>query len=301
VIPEGQVQPGKFHPLYNQPMFKHIAIAVHPYLPEAPAEARKIAEVFEAQGIRAETGMLYDANLLQGLARRQFDLWVSLGGDGTMLRSGQLCGPAGVPVLGINLGTLGFLLGIQRGQWQEKIPQLLAGDYWLEPRLMLRAAHWRQGALLGKWDVLNEAMVSRGDVVRPVRLKITVDGCLLATVVADGVIAATPTGSTAYALAAGGPILPPQLRNFLIVPVAPHLSFNRAVVLAENSMVSIQVETLHKASLSLDGQHTVPLHDGDRVEVTASEHTVHFVRLQEPDYFYRNLTSRMNTFMMSLE
>jgi NAD+ kinase len=211
-----------------------------------------------------------------------------------MLRCGQLCGPAGVPVLGINLGRLGFLMGVQRDEWPERLPRLFTGDYWLESRMMLEAVHRRDGKLLGSWNVLNEAIVSRGDVVRPVQLETSLDGSALTTYHADGLIAATPTGSTAYALAAGGPILPPQMRNFLIVPIAAHLSFSSAIVLAEGSVVTIRVRTLHKASLSLDGQSTFALEDMDEITIRASKHSVQFVRLQDQDYFYRNLTSKMN-------
>jgi NAD+ kinase len=120
-----------------------------------------------------------------------------------------------------------------------------------------------------------------------------VDGRYLTTYVADALIAATPTGSTAYALAVGGPILPPELRNILLVAVAPHLSIDRAIVLAEGSSVSIIVHTAHQAVLSVDGQTPVSLKDGDRVLARASDHTVQFIRFQDPGYFYRNLTPHM--------
>lgn len=275
-------------------MFDSIAIATHPFLPEAPEQARRIAAFLESRGATAVHRPLHDETLQADLAAGRFDLWIALGGDGTMLRCGQLCGPAGVPVLGINMGRLGFLMGVQLAEWPERLPRLFNQDYWLEPRMMLRASHRRRGADLGRWDVLNEAIVSRGDVVRPVQLETILDGSPLTTYHADGLIAATPTGSTAYALAAGGPILPPEMRNFLIVPIAPHLSFSSAIVLAEGSVVTIRVHTLHKASLSLDGQSTIPLKDLDEVTVQASPHTVQFVRLQDHDYFYDNLTSKMN-------
>jgi NAD+ kinase len=160
--------------------------------------------------------------------------------------------------------------------------------------MMLRAEHRREGEILGGWDVVNECVIGRGQVVRPVRLTAEIDGRYLTTYVADARIAATPTGSTAYALAAGGPILPPELRNILLVPVAPHLSVDRAIVLHEGSWVRVTVRTDHQATLSVDGQAPIPLQDRDQVEVRAGEHTVQFVRLQDPGYFYRNLTSRMN-------
>lgn len=275
-------------------MFKNVAIAAHPFLAEALTEAGRIAALLEGHRVHSVTGLLYDDDLLQGLADGAFDLWIALGGDGTMLRSGQLCGPAGVPVLGINMGRLGFLMGIQREEWPEKLPEMLAGSFWLEPRLMLEVEHRRAGRTLESWQVLNEAIVSRGEVVRPVQIETSLDGSFLTTYHADGLIAATPTGSTAYALAAGGPILPPRLRNFLIVPIAAHFSFSSAIVLAEDTTVSLCIRTLHKASLSLDGQWTVPLQNEDQVVVRTSRHTVQFVRMQEKDYFYRNLTSKMN-------
>ncbi len=160
--------------------------------------------------------------------------------------------------------------------------------------MMLCAEHLHAGVTQGKWEVLNEAVVGRGQFVRPVHLVTEVDGRVLTTYVADALIASTPTGSTAYALAAGGPILPPELRTILLVPVAPHLSIDRAIVLAEGSSVSITVHTDHAAVLCIDGQTPINLVDGDRVNVHASDHTVQFIRFQDPGYFYRNLTPHMN-------
>jgi NAD+ kinase len=131
-------------------------------------------------------------------------------------------------------------------------------------------------------------------MVRPVQLTAEIDNLFLTTYVADALIVSTPTGSTAYAFAAGGPILPPELRNILIVPVAPHLSVDRGIVLHEGSQVWITVRTDHDASISIDGQDPVQIRDKDRVHIRASEHVVTFMRVQDPDYFYRNLTSRMN-------
>jgi NAD+ kinase len=211
-----------------------------------------------------------------------------------MLRAGHLCGPSGVPILGINLGHFGFLMEIRKAQWQEALLKLLDGDYWLENRMMLLAELWRDGEKFGSWDVVNEVVVGRGKIVRPVHLDTSVDGRFLTTYVADGLIASTPTGSTAYALAVGGPILPPELRNILLVPVAPHLSIDRAIVLAEGSAVSITVHTTHQAVLSVDGQPPIDLEEGDCVEARAGEHSVRLVRFQDPGYFYRNLTPHMS-------
>ncbi len=274
--------------------FEHIAVGAHPKMPKAIQEAEKIAAFLHGEGLQATHGPMNAPALVEGVCKGTFDLWIALGGDGTMLRSGHLCAPHGLPIVGINMGNIGFLTSITQEQWPKSLPQLLKGEYWLEPRMMLHAEHFRGTQCLGKWDVLNEVMVGRGYTMRPVKLITCVDGNHLTNYVADGLIVSTPTGSTAYALAAGGPILPPDLRNILLVPVAAHLSFDRPIVLAEGSSVTVVVHTDHTAALSLDGQPSVDLLDGDRIEVRASEHTVHFVRLQDMGYFYRNLTSRMN-------
>ena len=270
-----------------------IAIVAHPQVPEASKEAVQICNFLNERGLQADHGLLYDEKLRRRVKSGEFDLVIALGGDGTMLRAGHLSGPLNIPILGINLGHFGFLMEVRQDQWQTFLPRVLDGDYWLERRMMLTAEQWRAGELLGTWEVLNEVVVSRGQIVRPVHLITYVDGRYLTTYVADALIASTATGSTAYALAAGGPILPPELRNILLVPVAPHLSIDRAIVLAEGSSVGITVQTDHQAVLSIDGQVPIGLADGDRVDTRASKHTVQFVRFQDPGYFYRNLTPHM--------
>lgn len=271
---------------------RRIAIAAHPRMPEAITAAGLMAEYLNARACRALAGTIDDARLQQRVQEGEFDLLIAVGGDGTVLRAGHLCAPAGVPVLGVNMGRLGFL--IQVGQdWPHCFDLLLAGQTWMEERMMLRAAHVRAEMVQGVWHALNEVVVCRGAAVRPVRLAASVDGHFLAAYVADGLIASTPTGSTAYALAAGGPILPPELRNILLVPIAPHLSVDRAVVLSQGTTVSITVHS-GEAVMSVDGQAPVPLTAGDRVDVQASEYVTRLVRFGDPSYFYRNLTAHMN-------
>ncbi len=274
--------------------FHRVLALSHPQLPVSGEEAQRIAAVLQSSGIEAQAGRLYDTELRRQVKEGKIDLVIALGGDGTMLRAGHLCAPYNVPILGINLGKFGFLTEYRMDAWPELLPRLLAGDYWIEKRMMLRAEQWRGDERLGTWDVLNEIVVSRGHIVRPVHLEASVDGRFLSTYVADGLIASTATGSTAYALAAGGPILPPELRNILLVAVAPHLSIDRAIVLSEGSTVSITVQTDHQAVVSPDGQVPIGLADGDRVDAFASEHHVRFVRFQDPGYFYRNLTPHMS-------
>ena len=221
------------------------------------------------------------------------DLAIVVGGDGTMLNAARELVEHDVPIVGVNLGRLGFLIQVQQNEWREMFKRLFNGDAWMENRMMLRVEHVRAGEILGSWQALNEAVVARGQYLRPVKLAASADGHLLTTYIADGLIAATATGSTAYALAAGGPILPPELRNILIVPIAPHLSVDRAVVLAEGSSISIDVKS-ENAVLSVDGAFPTGLAEDDRVDVRAAEYTAHFVRFGDAGYFYRNLTAHMN-------
>ncbi|MCS7061618.1 MAG: NAD(+)/NADH kinase, partial [Anaerolineae bacterium] len=182
--------------------------------------------------------------------------------------------------------------------WREALRRIVRGEYWVEARMMLTArvernSQARPSSSPPPCDALNDIVISRGTLARMVRIRTHVDGGLLTTYACDGLIAATPTGSTAYALAAGGPILPPQLRNIVLVPIAPHLSLDRAVVLSQGSVVEMVVRTDHQAILTADGQTEVVLNDGDAVIVRAGEHLARFARVQPPTYFYRTLMARL--------
>ena len=272
---------------------KRPVIAAYPRMPGTFTEAEEMCNYLKEKGIEATFGSLYDENLRKRVRRGEFDLLIMAGGDGSVLRAGNLCAPSKVPILGVNLGKLGFLIQVEKEEWREYFDKLLNGEAWIENRMMLHAEHIRSGEVLGSWEALNEVVVGRGQNLRPIRLSALVDGRHLTSYVADGLIAATATGSTAYALAAGGPILPPELRNILLVPIAPHLSVDRAVVLAEGSTVSMQING-ENAVLSIDGQASIVLLEDDHVEVRAAEVTAQFVRFGDPGYFYRNLTAHMN-------
>jgi NAD+ kinase len=272
---------------------QHPVVTAYHKMPAAFAEGEAIAAYLSEKGLEAPYGSLYDEGLRKRIKNNEFDLLIAVGGDGTMLRAGHLCAPSGVPILGINLGRFGFLIQVQQNEWRNMLERLFKGEAWIENRMMLRVEHLRAGEVIGSWHALNEAVVGRGQYLRPVKLAANADGHLLTTYIADGLIAATATGSTAYALAAGGPILPPELRNILIVPIAPHLSVDRAVVLAEGSSIRIDVRS-ENAVLSVDGAIPTGLAEDDRVEVRAAEYTARFVRFGDAGYFYRNLTAHMN-------
>jgi NAD+ kinase len=272
---------------------KRPVVAAYPKMPGTFVEAEAMCNYLKEKGVEAAHGSLYDETLRKRVRRGEFDLLIMAGGDGSVLRAGNLCAPSKVPILGVNLGRIGFLIQVEREEWREYFDKLLNGEAWIENRMMLHAEHIRSGEVLGSWDALNEVVVGRGHNLRPIRLSASVDGQHLTSYVADGLIASTATGSTAYALAAGGPILPPELRNILLVPIAPHLSVDRAVVLAEGSMVSMEING-ENAVLSVDGQASIVLSEDDHVDIRAAEVTAQFVRFGEPGYFYRNLTAHMN-------
>lgn len=272
---------------------KRPVIAAYPKMPQAFMEAETMSAYLKEKGIEAPFGSLYDEDLRKRVRRGEFDLLIMAGGDGSVLRAGNLCASSNVPILGVNLGRIGFLIQVEKHEWRMYFEKLLNGEAWIEYRMMLHAEHFRAGEMVGNWDALNEVVVGRGQTLRPVRLSAEVDSRHLTSYVADGLIASTATGSTAYALAAGGPILPPELRNILLVPIAPHLSVDRAVVLAEGSTVSIRVKS-ENAVLSIDGQPSITLMEDDRITARAAEVTTQFVRFGDPGYFYRNITAHMN-------
>jgi NAD+ kinase len=276
------------------PIPKRIAITAHANLPGGIEKGEEIAKFLLERGVEEVAwGVLQNPALIQRIEASEFDLLVALGGDGTMLRAGSIAAPLGLPVLGINMGHFGFLAEIQQDEWGKLLPLLLEGRYRLEERMLLRAEHIRAGNALNSWIVVNEVVVCRGQFVRPIQIQAEVDGYILASYVADGLIASTPTGSTAYALAVGGPIMPPDLHNILIIPVAPHLSVDRGIILSSGTGVTMTVHTTHEAVMSVDGRAPVPMLDGDGVRVTTNASTLHFVRFQDPGYFYRNITVYM--------
>ncbi|MEI2690986.1 MAG: NAD(+)/NADH kinase [Anaerolineae bacterium] len=283
------------------PSIRCIGILHHPRKPESVALAGQMAELVQARGCAAWLDSAWDESGITGRLGEQpgLDLLITLGGDGTILRAARMAASHGIPILGVKMGRLGFLAEVEPDNWNEPLELVLAGQYWLERRLMLEVLLRRHGVAVDesgrelRFQALNEAVVSRGRLARIVRVSTWIDGDFLTTYTADGVIVATATGSTGYALAAGGPILPPELRNILVAPIAPHLSLDRALVLAEGAVVRLEMASDHQVILSVDGQFDVEVHDGDTVEVTACNTSANFVRVRRPAYFYRNLMQRL--------
>ncbi len=217
------------------------------------------------------------------------DLVIVIGGDGTLLRAGHLCAPLDVPLLGVQAGRLGFLTEMTNLNIDSSLSRLFSADYRLENRMMLQAEFLENGEMVRRWDVINEALVSRGRDARPIEVRVDLNEGYMMSYIADGLIVATATGSTAYALAAGGPILPPELRNMLVLPIAPHLSLDRAVVLAEGAVVNLRAISDFEVVLSIDGTTPLSINPENNVRITANKKSLRMVRFGEPNYFYRDL------------
>jgi NAD+ kinase len=263
--------------------------------PATAPVAERIAGYLESRGVDAWCcGQWDDPQITDQV--RDSDMVIAIGGDGSMLRASRVCARYGVPVLGVNMGHLGFLTEISEAEdWKQALDSVLRGDYWIEARMMIHAALLRAGLVLAEGDALNDVVISRQAATHMILLETYIDKDWATTYNADALIIATATGSTAYALACGGPILPPELRNILIVPVAPHLSMDRPIVLAEGATVEVVAAADNTAAivLSLDGVPAGQVQPGDTIRIQASDSVSRFVRLRERNYFYRSLLDRL--------
>ena len=212
--------------------------------------------------------------MLRGDLARQADLVVVLGGDGTLLAVARAIGTRDVPILGVNLGTLGFLAETAREGLLPALDRVLAGAFQIEERMRFDVAVIRDGEPLGSYLALNDAVLSNTALSRMVHLATTADGAEVTTYRADGLIVATPTGSTAYSLSAGGPLLHPTLEAILLTPISPHSLTQRPLVLPETCVVEVRVQDARggQVQLTVDGQVGRALEVGDCVRVSRSAH-----------------------------
>ncbi len=272
--------------------FKSVAVLYHPKIEVTQVVAQEVQGWLAAKGLSPWLAPTWDEEHVRAHLP-ETDLVIVLGGDGSTLRVARMSAGLNLPIIALNMGRLGFLAEMQPSTWRGCLGRVLAGDYWIEERMMLTAESWRGGESIGQHIALNDVVVSRGSLARMVRLRTEIDGDELTTYIADGLIVSTPTGSTAYALAVGGPILPPALHNILVIPIAPHMTLDRAIVLSEGCNIRIHISTDHQAILTVDGQFEFELKDGDHVDVRASEVISHFIRLGKQTYFYHTLLARL--------
>lgn len=274
-----------------------IGLIVHLGRDKAAAHARDLAEWLVAEGhtVRVPpddaevSGLEAHAVPADGYAAG-LDLVVTLGGDGSMLRAVELLGDTTVPILGVDHGQLGYLTEIEPGEAQDAVARALAGDCDIDERMLL-AVKIRAGGETQAHLALNEAVVERSAEVNTIRLAVEVDGEFFTTYAADGLIVATPTGSTAYAFSARGPIIDPTHAALLLTPVSPHMLFDRSLVLSPSKHLRMTVDGHRPATVSVDGRRVAVVGDGDTIECTAAAHSARLISFG-PRRFHRVLKAK---------
>ncbi len=214
------------------------------------------------------------------------DMVLVLGGDGTMLNAARLVSERAVPILGVNMGGLGFLTEVSLDQLYPALEKVLAHEFSLDERLMLQASIHRHGEDVARATVLNDVVVSKGTLARMIEIQITVDGQSVTSLRGDGVIVSTPTGSTAYSLSSGGPIMHPSVQGLILTPICPHTLTHRPLLIP--SYVSVEVSLTSRdegAMTTFDGQVVVSMTQGDTVTIRASDHRTQLIRFPDRTYY----------------
>jgi len=260
---------------------------------DAARETLSRAEAWCTQhGVEAWDAPADDADRIRA-ACPGTDLICILGGDGTFLRTARAIGDSEVPALGVNLGRVGFLAKVERVDLERTLDRVVAGEYSIEERFRISATVVRSDGSSETHACLNEVVVARGSRVRMIQVEVEVSGSHLATYVADGVVVATPTGSTAYSFSAGGAVLDPRLRNVIITPVAGYLSPLHSVVAGERHVVHLTLRESHEAAIiSIDGQTDLEMRPGERVEVRALPIPLHLLEPDGSTPFYELLRTK---------
>lgn len=268
---------------------KRVGILYHPKRENAITFSRELEQFLKTQGVSTWRCSAWSPEKAKPKVAGT-DLIVTVGGDGTILRAGRAVIPDSTPILGINLGRLGFMTELQANEMREKLPLLLNDNGWIEQRTVLETWVEQEDK---KLYALNDVFVGRRNSARLVNIACKLNGKLLTNYRADGVIAATASGSTGYAMAAGGPVLHPQSREIVLEPVASHFTFDKTLILPPDTKIELTVSTTHDAMISIDGQLEFPLSNGSVVNIKLSPYNAKFLRIQPEDYFFRTLESRL--------
>ena len=265
---------------------RKVAITFNPHHAGAHTVASDLVAAIKARGVEA---LLDDETDIDG-ALHDSDLLICLGGDGSVLRHNHRAVNQGIPILGVNLGRLGFLTEFEGTQVFDHLDDILGGKGRIEQRCMLQAT---VGGTRAEFHGLNEAVIGRATLSRAIQLAVDVGGTRIADYRCDGVIVSSATGSTAYALSVGGPILYPESTDLVVVPVAPHLSAQHAVLVAGGDSVRVTLEPNQQAVLSIDGSADYELHEGDYVELRSSPHKARFLRFKPRTEFYVRMAAQL--------
>ena len=271
-----------------------IGLAVHRFRPDALAVARTVAEWASERNMsvvadEADLAAIGSSLVVAGDVATA-DVLVSVGGDGTMLRAVRSVNGAAIPIIGVNLGMLGYLANVE----QESILDALnawhtgteGGAFEYDDRMLLEVSIWTNGARKANLLALNEVVIEKKEAGHTVRLGVDIDSAPFTTYAADGLIIATPTGSTAYSMSARGPILSPRLRAVLVTPVSPHMLFDRSMVLDPSEPVRVEVLGHREVNVATDGGLVYSLQPGDIVEVRAAKEVARFMRFEEQRFHH---------------
>jgi NAD+ kinase len=272
---------------------KKIGIISRPRRSNLGAVAPPLLEWLESRGLQ----VAYDhetAGSLTGKSRGQSreqvaaasQLLIVLGGDGTLLAAARAAGPKGIPMLPVNMGSLGFLTSFMLEELYPALDDVLSGKLTVSERVMLHVELLRGGKSIDKQSVLNEVVVNKGALARMIELELYIDKDFVCRYRADGLIVASPTGSTAYSLSAGGPIVHPSVESFLITPICPHTLSDRPLVVRDTSIVEIKLAgATESVFLTLDGQKGIPLQTTDRIRIVRAQHLLKLIATPNKSYF----------------
>ena len=223
--------------------------------------------------------------LPRGQVAEGAQILIVLGGDGTLLSAARALGGRDIPLFAVNLGNLGFLTAITEDELYPQLERVLAGDNQVSRRRMLHTEIWRNGQLAAEYEALNDISLAKSDIARIIDVEVHVDGHFMCLYKADGLIVSTPTGSTAYSLSAGGPIMVPAVAALCITPICPHMLTNRPVIVPEDAVIELTLGSESTTYLTADGQVGKQLQKGDRVVCRCSAHTVSLIRPEGAAFF----------------
>jgi len=221
-------------------------------------------------------------------------LLISIGGDGTILKTARMAIPWSIPILGINLGKLGFLTELSAKDAVRSLERFMNGEGWIDKRAMIAATVNAQKEDHTTHHALNDITVARGQKPRVINISVSVDGARMTTYKSDGIIMSTATGSTGYNLSCGGPIIHPASDDSVLLPIAAHLTLSAPLVLPAKSKTTMRVDFDHEAVLSVDGQLEIELASGDFITIERSPYSAHFLRMQPQNYFYGTLMQKLS-------
>jgi NAD+ kinase len=271
---------------------KSIGILTKPKFPEVKATLQAVVTWLRARSIDVVLDATSAALLGEkgGIQKTQLagkaDVLLVLGGDGTMLNAARLAGERSIPILGVNMGGLGFLTEVRLENLYPSLDRVFANDFVLDERLMLKTHVHRHGETVARGVVLNDVVISKGTLARMIELKIAIQGQFVTNLRGDGLIISTPTGSTAYSLSAGGPIINPAVQSLILTPICPHTLTHRPLIVPGTVEIEATLTSRDDGAMAtLDGQVGIAMTQGDTVVVQASEHRTRLIRFPESHYY----------------